>query len=284
MNVLISSQSNFVRNNFISSLIPYGIVLSHSEHMDEVPEKLITQSFDIVILDAIHEDFQPIFQIMKLIKGHPEEKVRKVAILLLIGGIDRQNITMAVQSGAIGFIKSNATDEVIVKYIMEIYQKVRGVPPERKFVRLSLDITDPNERIGVKFRSPVNSQLIMGLIKDISFGGIAVELVGTFPPDSIAPSLEIKNLLFIIDGKDVSVDAAVVAYKQNFCAFRFLDMPAQERDTISQFIFARMTMEQKKIEKAAEDARKAAEAEKEKELASKDPKADISEAAAEKKE
>lgn len=258
MKVLITCQSNYVLNNFIGALIPKGIELSHVPQLDKVPEKLLTEKIDILVIDAIHGDFQPVFKLMRFVKSHSEESVNKVAILLLIGGIDRQSITEAVQTGAIGFIKSNSAGDAIVNYIMDIYQKVRGVPAERKFVRVSLDITDPNERIGVKFRSPVNSLLIMGLIKDISFGGLAVELVGTFPSESIAPSLEIKNMLFILDGKDVSVDAAVVAYKQSFCAFRFTDMSSSERDSISQFIFARMTIDKQKADKAVVDAQKAA--------------------------
>ena len=130
--------------------------------------------------------------------------------------------------------KAMPQENVIYKYIMDTYQKVSGIPPERKHVRIKIN---PNDRIGIKFRSPVNSQFIIGQIKDISFGGIAVELAGHFPEDSIAIGLEIKNLQFILEGKEIFIDGIVVAYQKKFCAFLFEGMNKEIREIISQYIF-----------------------------------------------
>ena len=150
-------------------------------------------------------------------------------------------MTSAIQLGVKGFIKSNAEEDFVGNYVIEIYKKDKGAPPERKFVRVSFDTSNPNERIGIKFRSPINSQLIMGLIKDISFGGVAVELVGTFPKESLAAGIAVKNMQFILEGKDVYVDGIVVAYQKMFCAFRFVNMSETVSEIISHYIFQRIS-------------------------------------------
>lgn len=81
----------------------------------------------------------------------------------------------------------------------------------------------------------------MGLIKDISFGGVAVELVGTFPKESLTAGLAVKNMQFILDGKDVYVDGIVVAYQRMFCAFRFVNMSETVSEIISAYIFQRIS-------------------------------------------
>ena len=240
MNVFIYTQSYYARNTFVNSLIPKGISLYHAERPESLLEKMNTLHCDIAVLDVIQEDYATIFNLVKEIKTNASENIRNSAVVLLIGTIDKQYITLAIQIGVIGFIKSNAKEEYISNYIIETYKKVKGAPPDRKYVRVSVNSSNPNERIGIKFRSPVNSQLIIGLINDISFGGIAVELIGTFPPDSLATGLEIKNMQFILDGKDVFVDAVVVAYTNKLCAFRFTDMTNQVQESISHYIFQRI--------------------------------------------
>ncbi len=235
MNVLIYTQSNYSRNIFVSSLIPAGISLFHTDHSENVINKIQQILPEILIIDAVHqEDFDAVFELVKQIKNHASENVKNTPIILLIGAIEKQAIISAIQFGVIGFIKSNADENVIYKYIMDTYQKVRGIPPERKHVRIKID---PNDRIGIKFRSPVNSQLIIGQIKDISFGGIAVELAGTFPEDSLSVGAEVKNMQFILEGKDIFIDGIVVAYQKKFCAFLFEGMTKEIRGTISQYIF-----------------------------------------------
>jgi len=240
MKVLVYTQSYFVRNIFVTSLIPNGINLIHVEMKDALFAKVENENPDIIILDVIREDFDEVFQIIKVLKSNPKEEVKAIAIVLLVGGISKDYITDAVKLGVLGFIKSNATKEFISEYLIKLYEKLKGVPPLRKFARVSLNPSNPNDKVGVKFRSPINSQLIIGVIKDISYGGMAVELVGTFPPDSIAVALEIKNVQFMLEGKDINVDMVVVAYQKNFCAFRFVNMAKDVQDAISHFIFQRL--------------------------------------------
>ncbi len=241
MKVMVYTQSYFVRNMFVTSLIPQGISLLHVESSDSLMQKLSSDKPDLVVMDVIREDFEEIFQIIKIVKSSQDENIKKVAIILLISAIDKQYITAAVQLGVIGFIKNNSTSDFIASYLIKTYEKIRGTPPERKFARISLDPNNPNEKIGVKFRSPLNLQLIIGVIKDISFGGMALELVGTFPEDSISLGMEIRNIQFMIEGKDIDVDSVVVAYQNKFCALRFVNMSNDVKDTIAHFIFQKLS-------------------------------------------
>ncbi len=93
--------------------------------------------------------------------------------------------------------------------------------------------------------------MIIGQIKYIRLGGLGVELVGIFPPDSIAIGSLIKNMQFILDGKEIFIDGVVVAYQKNFCAFLFKDMTTEIRESISQFAFKKISSieEEKKLDK-----------------------------------
>lgn len=240
MNIIIYTQSYYVRNAFVNALIPNGISLFHSESMEDLIQKMSSRPIDMVVLDVIQENFDEAFKLMGAIKNNASEAIKGIGIVMLIGTVDKARITKCLQLGAIGFIKSNAEGDTISKYIIQLYQKIKGVPPERKFARISLDITNESERIAVKFRSPLNMQLIMGVIMDISAGGLALELVGTYDAEAIAKGMEVANMQFILDMKDVLTNAVVVAYQKNFCAFRFTYISVPDRETISQFIFSKI--------------------------------------------
>jgi len=242
MNVCIYTQSNYIRNTFINALIPQGISLFHCEHYEELIEKIISTKSEIVILDVIQEDFDAAFNLIKKIRAHEFETVKKIGVVLIIGAIGKKEITAAAELGVNGFIKSNAKESFIASYIIDVYKKITGVPPERKYVRVSIDPDSPDEKIGIKFRSPVNSQMIIGVIRDISLGGIAVELVGTFPPDSLSIGIEVKNIQFILEGKNIVVSGIVVAYREKFCAFRFTDIVEGGSEAISHFVFKKMSL------------------------------------------
>ncbi len=241
MNACIFTQSYYMRNTFVNALIPRGISLYHVEHGDELISRMIFTKSEIAILDVIQEDYDTIFPIISQIKSHESAEVRNASLILIIGAIDKAHVTSAIQLGVKGFIKSNAPEDFIGNYIIDIYQKETGSFPDRKYVRVSFDTTNTNERIGIKFRSPLNSQLIMGVIKDISYGGAAVELVGTFPKESLEPGVSVSNMQFILDGKDIYVDGVVVAYQKMFCAFRFINMSDTVSEIISHFVFQRIS-------------------------------------------
>ncbi len=241
MKVLIYTQSYYVRNIFVTSLIPSGIGLVHVENSDALFNKIQTEKPDLIVMDVVREDFDEVFALIKNIKGMEKEEIKGIGIILFIGGIEQKYITSAIQLGVIGFIKNTSSKKFITQYLIKAYEKLKGVPPQRKFARVSLDPNNPNDKIGVKFRSPVNLQLIIGVIKDISYGGIALELVGTFPEDSIAVGMEIKGVQFMIEGKDIDVDAVVMAYQKNFCAFRFINMSNDVQETLAHFIFQRLS-------------------------------------------
>lgn len=241
MNVLIFTRSHYVRDTFINALIPTGVSVYHSDKLEDMVEKISTTKMDLLVFDVIEEgDYEPTFKVMAVMKHNPDEKFYRVGILLIIGSVDKNMIVKALQLGALGFIKSNASQNTIAKYVVDIYQKVKGVSPERKFVRVSLDTKKEADQISIKFRSAENMQMLMGVVKDISSGGIAVELVGTFEHLAIKVGMEVENMQFILDNKNVMVNATVVAYQKRFCAMRFTDVLQQDREIISQFIFDRI--------------------------------------------
>ena len=241
MNVLIFTQSYYVRKTYVNALIPMGISVTHSESSTGILEKIQVKVADLVILDAIQENYDDMFPIVSDIKNNENEDIRKTGVIMLISGITKDYLVKALHLGVIGFIKNNASEDTISKYVIEIYGKIKGAPPERKFVRVSLNTEKEAERVGVKFRSPDNQQLLLGVARDISAGGIAVELVGTYNHDALLSGTEVKNMQFILNGKDVIADAMIMAYQKGFIAFRFTSLSQQDKEIISQFIFEKIS-------------------------------------------
>jgi hypothetical protein len=235
LKVLIYTQSD----TFADALFHMGITLYRSKNPGDLIDKIQKYFPEIVVLDFTNEDSTATFKLVNQIKDHPDEKIKKTAIILLFGSIDIGNISSAIQAGVAGFIKINAAADLIYDYITTLYQKVRDVPPERKYVRIQID---PKERIGVRFWSPVNLILIVGRIKDISFGGIAVELVGTYPADSLAIGTELKSMQFVLDGKYVFIDGVVAACLEKFCAIQFRDITPEIKEIISRYIFEKICL------------------------------------------
>jgi hypothetical protein len=242
MKVLLHSQANYVRNHFIASLIPRGIALYHAELPGKVAEAIIAQEADILVIDVIEGDFRRAFSLLLDLKNHENPMVRNIAPIFLVGDVDRENLTNAVKGGAVGFIKSGTNEENIANYLTGVYSKVKGMLPNRKFIRVSLDISNAEDRIGIKFRSPINSLLMIGFIRDISIAGMAVDLVGVFPKDSLSEGANIHGIQCIIDRKDMIIDATVVAWKKPLAALRFQNLPPQEIQTISHFIFHKIAI------------------------------------------
>ena len=238
MNIMIYTLSNYTRNMFVNALLPAGITLYQADLHENLIGKMERLSPDIVVLDAIQENISDIVELVKVIKNHPADNIKKAAAVLLICNIDRQDILLSIQAGVIGFIRSNSSMDYINKYLVSVYQKVRGAPPERKFVRVPYTVN-------ISFRSPASSQLIIGKIRDFSIGGIAVELGDRISAPSMDAGMFVKNMQFILDGRNISVDGIVVTNCSRLCGFRFFNISPEIKEIFSQFIFKRISASEK---------------------------------------
>jgi len=247
MEILIVTQSFYVRNHFVNIFYPRGVTVYHTDNTEQLLEKLrLYPGIELVFIDVIHEEFAQALDMLAKIKAFSVTQNRRIFSLLIYVAIDKSIAARAIENGCVGFIKSNTNGDELFLYTMQLYQKLKGTPPERKYVRISLDPSNPNERIGIKFRSPINSQLLVGVIRDISFGGIAAELVGMFPPESLSVNAQISNIQFMLEDRDVYADATVVAYdyRKRFCALRFTYLSHEDQEILASFIFNRVALGQ----------------------------------------
>ncbi|QJR22922.1 hypothetical protein BREVNS_2172 [Brevinematales bacterium NS] len=245
MEILIVTQSFYVRNQFVNTFYPRGVTVYHTDNAEQLLEKLrLYPGIEFVFIDVIHEEYAQALDILAKVKAFAVTQNRKIFALLIYVAIDKSIAAKAIEHGCVGFVKSNVGGDDLFLYTMQLYQKLKGTPPERKYVRISLDPSNPNERIGIKFRSPINSQLLVGVIRDISFGGLAVELVGMFPQEALAVNTQITNIQFMLDDRDVYADATVVAYdyRKRFCALRFTYLSHDDQEILASFIFNRVSL------------------------------------------
>ncbi|URA09952.1 PilZ domain-containing protein [Thermospira aquatica] len=265
MEIVIVTQSFYVRNQFVNTFYPRGVTVYHTDNADQLLEKLrLYPNIEFVFIDVIHEEFAQALDILAKVKAFAVTQKRTIYALLIYVVIDKTIAAKAIENGCVGFVKSNVSGDELFLYTLQLYQKLRGAPPQRKYVRISFDPANPNERIGIKFRSPINSQLLVGVIRDISFGGLAVELVGMFPQEALSVNVQISNIQFMLDDRDVYADATVVAYdyRKRFCALRFTYLSSEDQEVLASFIFKRVALGgvlENSIEKSEEKTQQAPE-------------------------
>jgi CheY-like chemotaxis protein len=114
----------------------------------------------------------------------------------------------------------------------------RGISEKRRHIRVS---PDPNELLRLHFRVSGFANLISGKVRNISMGGIAVELLTPVPQTVIRVGVTIPSINFSLSNKALTPATQVVLVKEKFVAMRFESLSAEEKSLIARYIYRRMS-------------------------------------------
>ncbi|OHD57223.1 MAG: hypothetical protein A2Y33_07460 [Spirochaetes bacterium GWF1_51_8] len=240
MNVLVYTQSKFILERFVDALFPAGISVYHIESSLMIHNKIEKNKIDVLIADLTAENLRPILNSLSDIRGYHVPAIRDIIVILFVGNVTREIVARVLLSGADGYVMSTLRSDKLIQYIMKMYNQIKKGPPSLRFESVKLNPDIRPEYIAVKLLSPAAGQSILGVMLDLSLGGMAIRLVGTYDKNAIEKGMLLQNINFILLGHEIHIDGMVVAYKKDICAIMFTQLTEGDRHEICQFLFMKL--------------------------------------------
>jgi DNA-binding NarL/FixJ family response regulator len=243
MNVLVVTSSNFNLERIVDLLIPNGVAVYQFEHRSEMVTGIMKNAIDCMLIDFTAESGEESIRLIREIVQSPHDEVRRVAVVLYVGseGANKELLSRAMDEGAISFIRSNATTDVLIKHIAACCEKVQGSAPSIRYALVKLIRERPAQNVPVKFHSPVTGQAILGTVIELSAGGMEIEVLGKYDIENLTVKMVMKDIEFNLLEHKLEVDGVIVARDQARLTILFINMSDSDRHELSQFIFMKLS-------------------------------------------
>lgn len=240
MTVLLYTETNHLIEHMADVFIPRGISLYHLDSLEQLPFQLRECSPDIVLVDVNKENHEAAYKVLRALSLPLESSTLPAVPVIYARGVSEETIALGIKAGGRSFIRGDATDNDLVQGLKRICEKAQGRPPLLQFTRIILDPTNPNENVVVRFISPRSEHSVMGIVHDMSAGGLVMRLTGNFASSDIELGLHIPNTHFILLSHEIVLTAVVRAFKEDLCALRFVDVSSQDMHEIAQYIYMKL--------------------------------------------
>ena len=177
---------------------------------------------------------------MQLLRELRENKdTRSIKAIAYSFQSNREFIEKMVEMGVAGYLLKPLDQERAKGKLRRVIAGISaGISEKRLHIRVP---PDPGELLRLHFKVPAYPNLISGKVRNISMGGIAIELLGPVKENIILTGTKIPNLNFSLNNKPLSPSAQVVLVKEKFIALRFESMSGDERSNLARYIYKRMS-------------------------------------------
>ncbi len=241
MNILVYTQSKFILERFVDTFFPAGISVFHCDSSIMIDRKITSHNIDILFINLNGENVRDATDILRAVRAHSDPVVLGVIVTLYIENVPKETVSRVLHFGADGIVQNSMTSEQLIHYSLMVYERTHKETPSLKLQNVRLNPNLPPEYIVVKLVSPLDDQSILGVLIDLSLGGMALKLVGTYAKNAIEKGMAFTNIEFILLGHEMRIDGIVAAYKQDICAIIFTQMTQSDRHEICQFIFMKLS-------------------------------------------
>jgi len=164
-----------------------------------------------------------------------QESTKSIRVVIHSARSDRDFVVKTVNLGIYGYLLKPFQEDKTFRRIKELLVNAAGANNEkRQHIRVS---PDPGSLLRLHFRIPNHDKLITGKIRNISMGGLAVELLKPPDPALIKPDIRTSQLQFALGSKNVSPTCRTVLLKGNILALRFTFLSSDDRTTIARYIY-----------------------------------------------
>jgi two-component system chemotaxis response regulator CheY len=237
MNCIVLDQSAEIRDSLCYILLSLGVKGLPAASRGEALA-LVQQDPEVgaAIIDVDNKKVGGL-ELFRELKA--DEKTKGICIVLHSGQSAKDFVVEMVELGIVGYLlKPYDAAQATVK-LKGIVQRL--VPPQkekRQHIRIA---PEPDELLRLHFRLVGQSNLISGRIRNISMGGVAVELFNPSDAELMRPGIKIPKLEFTINAKQLSVSAAVVLIKERVLAVRFLSLSSEDKANLARYIFKRIS-------------------------------------------
>ena len=214
MSCLILDQSQDVRESLAHMLLAIGIRGIPVSNKEEGLGAFDAHSdIDSAIVDVDSRESEGLALIQEL---KAQESTKAVRVIIHSARSDREFVVKTVDLGIYGYLLKPFHEDKTLLRIKELLIDALGANNEkRQHIRVS---PDPGSLLRLHFRVPAHDKLITGKIRNISMGGLAVELLN--PPDSslLKSNVRTSQLQFALGSKKVSPTCRTVVLKGSILA------------------------------------------------------------------
>lgn len=238
MNCLLLEGSPVVRDKLAHLLLPIGVkaipVSTKAEAMEIVDKDSEITS---AIIDVDSDEIDGL-GLAKELRGNP--KTQNIKVIINSNQTGRDFVAGLVELGIHGYLLKPNDQQKVSQKLNEIL--ISGTPLEheqRHHIRVS---PDPGELLRMHFRLPGLKVLIAGKIRNISMGGVALELFNPPEEKALKPGRHIPKLQFNLGTNLLSPSGNVVIFKEKILAIRFDLLPTKDRENLASYIYKRISV------------------------------------------
>jgi two-component system, chemotaxis family, chemotaxis protein CheY len=198
---------------------------------------LVREHADITgaIVDIDNQDVEGAGLIAEL-RGNPATRGLPIIVHTIQSG--RDFVMKMIESGIAGYLLKPFTADAARARLAGILSKLADHDTQRMHIRVK---PDAGELIRVHFRLSGHSAMISGRMRDVSLGGMAVELFNPPEPAFLAAGTRIGKLQFSLGPRELSPVAAVVLFKSGVLALRFEGLAGADKSALERYIFKRIS-------------------------------------------
>lgn len=232
MKVLLAPDSSRVNEVFSVRLVAEGIEPYQVLDDDDLLMILDEKPIDILVLDLDSENYRGLKTVKEV-----KTRFNQVDIILMTSKTGMDFAKNLAEMGVYGFVSRTTQLEAMVNQALGLIEEMRGRKQEqRKHMRVK---PAPFQVNAFKLRIPGLQTSNDGIIRDISLGGVAVDMdhevneAILFEGQEVDVSFELGNL--VLDAR-----ALVVARKGKSVAYRFKDLSESDKRKIAEYVIDRM--------------------------------------------
>jgi len=238
MHCLLLEGSSVDRDKLSHLLLAIGVKAVPASTKAEAMD-LVDKDSEIIsaIIDVDSDEINGM-ELAKELRGNP--KTQKIKVIVNSTQTGRDFVVGLVELGIHGYLLKPIDQQKVSQKLNEIL--IRGTPLEhekRQHIRVS---PDPGELLRMHFRLPGLTVLIAGMIRNISMGGVALELFNPPEEKELQPGRHIPKLQFNLGTNMLSPSGNVVIFKGKVLAVRFDTLSPKDRENLASFIFKRLSV------------------------------------------
>ncbi|MCK5268132.1 MAG: response regulator [Spirochaetes bacterium] len=229
MKILVAIGNAKYAEYFMMSLLPKGyevyIVEKHASFFDIAREK----HPDLIVFDSDVPEYRGLDGLRDLREDKTIPDVQ-VIVFSKQSGLDFVKATMKL--GVVGFIYKPISGKELEIKMDHLLTTVHSGDNQRRYVRIK---PRPFDNAKIELFIP-GSESISGDIKDISLGGMAVQLINFDRINEITKGKMYDRIKMSLDNEEIFLPAEAVLVKGGIIAFKFKDIAEVELKTMCYYI------------------------------------------------
>lgn len=236
MSILVVESSPATRESLCYTLLSLGVKGIPAATRPAAWEALRgAADIEAVIVDIDNRDVEGPALVEELRR---DEKTRGLAVIVHTVQSGKDFVMTMIESGVAGYLLKPYDTARARDKLSAILAKLATHNGQRRHFRVR---PDPDDLARAHFRLAPGAPLFSGRILDVSLGGMAMELLTPPAEGLLQPGTRIPRLEFVLGGRGLAPQAAVVLARARVLALRFESMAPADTKSLERYIFRKIS-------------------------------------------